>query len=555
MEQEKSSRIRLTLTLKEIYIGSESGDTDSDNRSVEIHSSEVSLFMTSASKTSEETLGVPRPDPSKDHFKDSTSHAPYDSQFIGRRREPEIAGLVGGQPTVETDSPIVLDGQSLREISTSDLVQSAHSEPTNGLNLHENTTCGPSTVLLPRSTTYPLPTKARPNVTFTTRPASFEHSTLGEISSPLRSDSDANIGERDTTIPDTSQFTRPKNHGSTGYPRVVRLDKGSRYPHRSNGEYHHNSRPLHKSVPLHNSARSFMYDEDDAVPMRTASPQYRNQSTPHRTRSKRPIPKRSVQEQAEPKDIYYIPPTIEKAADAPAIFVPSASVQSESRSTTPEHTAARKEEGENLIPEPRISTPRKGRKTSSVNGPVSPGSGKPVLLPIFLWPIGQSSVMNASKRAQKVSSGNLTEPTDNLPGSRSSKVNDEILAKILDDAHKQLKNSKKTNEREAYAIVETKSLQEIEDNMSKMLAKGHTNSSGNRTLPAMHKIDTLVANLHSPNAFRPNSREIRILELKNSILDSTKQLLHAFVPRNYRCSIIDKYWGAVGSVLQDSVIY
>ena len=550
MEQEKSSRIRLTLTRKESSIYSESENTDLDDGSVEIHPSEVALPETSASHTSAEILEVPCPHSPKDHIKHSTRPTPYDREFIGPRRESEIVGLAGGQPAIETNSPIILDGQSMREIGTSNLIQPSHSEPPNGLKSQENSTSGPSTVFLPRSTTQPLPTRARPNVTFTSRPDSFEPSTLGKISSALRPNNDANNGRKDTNV-----SAGPQRRGSTGYPSVVRLGEESRYPPRSNGEYHYNSRPVYNSAPLHHSARSFMYDEDDVLPRRTTSRQYRNRSTTYRSRRRGQSFKRGDQESAKPEDIYYVPPAIEKAADAPAISLSAASIQAESRSISPEHSEARKEEGETLAPEPQIDTPRKGRRTSSVKRPVSPGSGKPLSLPIFLWPIGQSSTINASKRAHKESSGDSTKAKHSLSAFGSFEVNDEILAKILDDADKQLKNSKKTNERKAYANVEIKSLQEVEDTMSRILAKGYTESRGNTILPTTHKIDTLMANIHSPNVFSVNGRERRIVELKKRILDSTKQLLHAFVPRNYRCCIIDKYWGAVCSVLQDSVIH
>lgn len=541
MEQEKSSRIRLTLARKEILGSSESEDTEPDDGPLETHSSEVALPMTSASNMLEETLEVPRPDSPKDHIKDPTSHTPHSREFIGRRRESEITGLAGGQ-----DYPIVLNGQSSRELSTSNLVQSSHSDPPNGLNSHENVTNSPFTVFPLRSTTQPLPTSARPNVTFTTRPYSFEPSILGETSSPLRSDDEANNGRRDTTAPNIPQFTRLKERRLTEYP-VVRPDEDFSYPRKANGRYHFSSRPSH------NSTRSFVYNEDDVVLNGTISPQYRDRAPLRRSRRRGQRYKRSGHGSAEPDDIYYNPPTTEKAADTPSISVSAASVQPKSQNTFAEHTGTQKEEGENLVAKPQKSTLRKGRRTSSVKRPVSPGSGNPISLPIFLWPIGQSSTVNASERARKESSGNSIEVKDNLSGFRSLEVNDETLARIVDDADKQLKSSKKTYERKAYATVETKSLQEVEDTMSRILTNEYSESGENRIPPAVQRIGRLMTNIHSSKRFAANRHEKGTLELKKGILDSTKRLLHAFVPRNYRSSIIDKYWGAVCLVLQDNV--
>ena len=543
VEQEESSRIHLTWTRKTVPIYSESEDTELEVGSLETAPYEAAPAMFSAHNLSgicEETVKAPSPDPSQDHIKeDFVSHTPYSRDSVGQRSESRIAGLAGGQPAIETDYPVVLNEQSSRKPDNSTFIQPLLLESPNGVESDEISSSSRATTFPPKLT-QPSAAKGRPTVTFTARPHFHEPSTSGETHLPVKSDSD-------TTTPDIPQSANFEKRGSTEYLSAVGLDENSAYPGRSDGEHGYRSRSSRYS------ARRVLYEEDDEVPITRYSRRNRRRITsPDRPRLRRPNFTSGGPASARPDDIYYTPPTVEKSPETPSITVAAASVPPEHKSASAEHVEAQIEKGGNLLPEPSSDILRKGRRTPE-RRPSSPESAKPTVLPIFLWPIGQSSATNAGEIAHKDTSGDKTDAQHSVPGFRSFEVNDNALAKILDDADKRLKTSKKTNERKTYASIETKSLQEVDNTISRTLRKEHTETTWDRIPPMMHEVGTLVANIHRSKAFATTGREKRLLELKKDVLTSAKQLLHAFVPHNYQCPVIDKYWGAVYSVLQDRV--
>ncbi|KAL9102058.1 MAG: hypothetical protein Q9187_009168, partial [Circinaria calcarea] len=373
--------------------------------------------------------------------------------------------------------------QSLRKTDDSNLIQPSHSEAPNSVESDESATSNPLTAFPPRST-QPSAIKGRPTVTFTTRLHSHEPSTPGETPLPVKSDSEANNEHMDTTIPDIPQSADSEKRGSTEYLSAVGLDENSTYSGRLGGAHGYRSKSSHYS------ARRVLYEEDDVVPITRYSRQHRRRIISRdRPRSWGDNFTSGGQASARPDDIYYTPPTVEKFPETPSITVAAASVPPEDKFASAEHVEAEIEEGKNPVPESPSDILRKGRRTPSERRPSSPGSAKPTVLPIFLWPIGQSSSTNAGEIAHEDTSGGKTDTQDSVPGFRSFEVNDDTLAKILDDADKRLKNSKKTNERKAYASVETKSLQEVDDTILRILGEKYTESTWDMIPPVVHEVD------------------------------------------------------------------
>ena len=110
---------------------------------------------------------------------------------------------------------------------------------------------------------------------------------------------------------------------------------------------------------------------------------------------------------------------------------------------------------------------------------------------------------------------------------------DYAMAKMLDDTDKQLTQSEKSKETKYYNRIEKKSLKDVEGAMEK-LVKAHIQEPS-VTLGVSHA----------------NAK--KVLARKYEIIEIAKKLLGAFVPEDYPCPIVEKFWGSVYLLLGDTV--
>lgn len=262
-------------------------------------------------------------------------------------------------------------------------------------------------------------------------------------------------------------------------------------------------------------------------------------SYPEPTRRNRAF-RLSRPQQEDVNDIYWEPPS-HRPSLVPSISISGLAAKSNETAkldglndASSESTAARRKGRQNKT---RLNSKDTKNPLKSVPRSVSPGSSNRLVLPIFTWPtVSSPNALNKDLPIRNPhSQTNLTVPMSHDPADqpRSIIMDDQTLAIILTDAHDQLTNRKGKGHRHMYEDTTESTIQDVE--------------------AAIGSFEKEISGIREhENEIEAQKINIAMAE-KKQILNQAKKLSDAFVPANYRCSITNKYWGAIHSVITAKV--
>lgn len=253
----------------------------------------------------------------------------------------------------------------------------------------------------------------------------------------------------------------------------------------------------------------------------------------HTSRLSRPL-------QEDINDIYWEPPSHRPS------LMPSVSISG----VTPKSNETGRLNGLDDGSSRSTAAPRKGRANSTRLNPrltkgslktaprsVSPSPSNGFVLPIFTWPtVSSSSVLNLPRDPRPETNLAVPMSHDLADRPRSIVMDDQTLAVILADVNDQLSNRKGKGRRHVYEDTTESTIQDVEAAIE-FLEKEIVEMGDHENKTEAPKIS--IASV--------------IFEEKKQILNQAKKLSDAFIPANYRCSITNKYWGAIYSIITAKV--
>jgi hypothetical protein len=358
----------------------------------------------------------------------------------------------------------------------------------------------------------PLPVRRSATVGFTPQP--YVETELEDLMAP--------IPHPDRKQPIFSGTAPTAAAGVSSSPKIADVkteydSEDTSYHYRSWRKDFH-SRPSHRmGFPNHEPSRGQPHDRDRFFPTR---PRRYSPSTPHMSRPSPKVENEEIDPAAEPTDARKIGP---------------------GRNRTDKRRGSRRGRGG-----PR----RLGR------GHEPPGDASNRPNHIFTWPTTQhhasidgriqgvvlskepasaadnqgTGIREGTKRPSQPENAPSTYP---LPRAKDSEQDDDALFRILEDASNELAGSGKSSENKCYEYIEGRTLEEVENEMKRLLDIGPVEPDGAQ--------DSSSINTQT------------VLDCKTDIVRIAKKIYEAFVPIDHPCSIREKYWGGVYLLLKDSV--